>query len=236
MNPLKKLFVNPLRGILGREVSLLSVRRDQDILAWRQRKALEATGLFVEQYLGDVRAVRSKVELLDIAVDAVPAQKEGLYCEFGVFKGATISRMAKRRPGHTFYGFDSFEGLPTDWKPGCGKGSFDLAGSLPSVPLNVELVKGWYEQSLPPFLAAHSGPALLLHIDCDLYSSTKCVFDQLADRIGPGTVIVFDEYFNYPGWEQGEHKAWLELVATRLLRFEYLGYNELNEQLAVRVL
>ena len=235
-NLIKKLIVHPARRVIGREAARLGVARDQNIHAWRQRRALESTGEFVEQHLSEVRAVRSKEELLDIAIDAVPADRDGLYCEFGVFKGETISRMARRRPDRKFYGFDSFEGLPEDWKPGCGKGAFNLRGIAPDVPANVELVKGWFDQSLPPFLAAHPGAALLLHIDCDLYSSTKCVFDLLADRIGTGTVIVFDEYFNYPGWEAGEHKAWGELVAARSLKFEYLGYNELNEQLAVRVL
>ena len=224
-----------MRKIIDREAGRVLAMRDQNILACRQRESLESTVRFVNEHLLETRAVRTKEELLDIAIDAVPAERDGLYCEFGVFKGATISRMALRRSGRKFYGFDSFEGLPEDWKPGCGKGAFDLKGILPRVPANVELIKGWYDQSLPSFLESHPGSALLLHIDCDLYSSTKCVFDLLGERIGPGTVIVFDEYFNYPGWEFGEHKAWNELVAQRGLRFEYLGYNELNEQLAVRV-
>ncbi len=47
---------------------------------------------------------------------------------------------------------------------------------------------------------------------------------------------MFDEYFSYPGWQEGEHKAWTELVAARNLSFGYLGYNELSVQLAVRIL
>ena len=39
----------------------------------------------------------------------------GLNLEFGVFKGVTISAVAKARPDLIFHGFDSFEGLPEDW-------------------------------------------------------------------------------------------------------------------------
>ena len=37
-------------------------------------------------------------------------------------------------------------------------------------------------------MQAHRGPIRLLHIDCDLYSSTKDVFDAAAHRLQPGSV------------------------------------------------
>jgi hypothetical protein len=70
---------------------------------------------------------------------------------------------------------------------------------LPHVSSNVTLIKGWFDQTLPPFLEKHPAPVSFLHVDCDLYSSTKTIFDSLRTRFRPGTVIVFDEYFNYPG-------------------------------------
>jgi len=231
----KKLFVNPLRRVIRSEVSQTLFYHDMNIPALRHRRALETTVDFVEKNLTSVPAVRSRDALLDLVVDAVPRDATGLYCEFGVFKGETITRMAKRRSERRFYGFDSFEGLPENWKPGCGKGAFDLRGVMPDVPPNVELVKGFFQDSLPGFLQQHPEPAALLHIDCDLYSSTKCVLDLFKDRIVSGTVILFDEYFNYPGWMEGEHRAWCEFVAAGNLAFEYLAYNELNEQLAVRI-
>jgi hypothetical protein len=51
-----------------------------------------------------------------------------------------------------------------------------------------------------------------------------------------GTVIVFDEYFNFADWEEHEHRAWVEFVAETGLTFEYLGYTADDEQLAVRLL
>jgi hypothetical protein len=72
-------------------------------------------------------------------------------------------------------------------------------------------------------------------VDCDLYSSTKIVFDALQPRLAPGAVIVFDEYFNHPEWELGEHKAFNEFLAKTGLSFEYLGYHCKGEQLAVKL-
>ena len=51
----------------------------------------------------------------------------------------------------------------------------------------------------------------------------------------PGTVIVFDEYFNYSGWEEGEFRAFQEFVAARKLSYEYLTYNREHQQVAVRI-
>jgi hypothetical protein len=99
----------------------------------------------------------------------------------------------------------------------------------------VRLLKGWFEDTLPAFAARRSGPIALLHVDCDLYSSTKCVLDHLGASLVPGSVIVFDEYFNYPGWERHEFRAFSEFAAERRLSYEYLAYNRLHEQVAVRV-
>jgi hypothetical protein len=51
----------------------------------------------------------------------------------------------------------------------------------------------------------------------------------------PGSVVVFDEYFNFPGWEQHEHKAWMEYVEKSGLEFTYEGYTYDHEQVVVKV-
>ena len=61
-----------------------------------------------------------------------------------------------------------------------------------------------------------------LHIDCDLYSSTKTVLTLLAPAIHIGTVIVFDEYCGYTGWEQHEARAWAEFCSEFAVRFEWI--------------
>lgn len=85
--------------------------------------------------------------------------KHGLFLEFGVFEGKTINHMSRLLSDRTFYGFDSFEGLPETWHAGYEKGHFSLDGDLPWVNPNVKLVKGWFNDTLPAFLKEHPGDA-----------------------------------------------------------------------------
>src|SRR5579859_7811030 len=133
-----------------------------------QRRALEDTAVFVEENLFLTPCFTSKNALLDAALKDVKISG-GLYCEFGVYGGDSINFIAERVDS-TIYGFDSFQGLPEDWRPEVSKGHFATKG-LPRVAKNVELVVGWFDKSLPPFLEGHPGPASFLHVDSDLYSS-----------------------------------------------------------------
>ena len=86
-------------------------------------------------------------------------------------------------------------------------------------------------------LAQHPGAKIaLLHVDCDLYSSTVTILNNVAGMLVPGTIILFDELINYHGWEEGEFKAFMEFVAERKLAFEYVAYNRTGGQVAVRIL
>mgnify|MGYP000079224382 CR=1 FL=1 len=74
------------------------------------------------------------------------------YLEFGVWQGGSINFFSSKFPNSQFYGFDSFEGLPENWRPGFEKGTFSLNGMLPKVNANVKLIPGWFNESLPYFL------------------------------------------------------------------------------------
>ncbi len=100
-----------------------------------------------------------------------------------------------------------------------------FAGRLPKVPSNVVLHRGWFNQTAPQFAEQNTGPLAFLHVDCDLYSSTAAIFAALLDRIVPGTVVVFDEYFNYPNWKSHEHKAFTEFQGMSGKKFRHIGYS-----------
>lgn len=206
----------------------------KDIGRRMDRIACDQTALFVISQMPKTPSFPTKYALLQHSLGAVGVDSGGLYCEFGVYQGATINYVAEHAPEETIHGFDSFEGLPETWRTGFAEGAFKTSG-LPPVRQNVELHKGWFDESLPVWAEAHPGPIAFLHLDADLYSSTKTVFDLLGDRIVPGTVIQFDEYFNYPGWQEGEYKAFQEFVESRQVEFEYLGYCDQHEQVSVRV-
>ena len=53
-------------------------------------------------------------------------------------------------------------------------------------------------------------------------------------RFVAGTIVVFDEYFGYHGWQRHEHKAFQEFLSRTGLSFEAIGLGHMN--LAVRLI
>ncbi len=188
-----------------------------------QARALDDTLAFIAETMPEAVGFDTPRELMDFCVAAAPAA--GFLAEFGVNSGGSINHLAKRVNPRIVHGFDSFEGLPEDWTGNnFVKGEFGRGGRLPKVRPNVRLHPGWFDATLPAFLADTPGPAALLHVDCDLYASTRTVLAVLADVIVPGTVVLFDEYFNYPNWRRHEHMAFVEFLAERGRSARYLGY------------
>ena len=96
---------------------------------------------------------------------------------------------------------------------------------------------GLFDQTLPTFCDFHHNEkAALLSINCDIYSSAKIVLHNMTSYICPGTIIVFDEYFNYPGWKQHEFRAFKEFVRANKVHYEYIGLVPHWQQVAVRIL
>ena len=198
----------------------------------RSIRALHRTVDYIEREMPDALGFYAQRDLIEHALTAV--ETEGHLLEFGVFTGGTIRFMARRVGPRVIHGFDSFEGLPEGWAGyNLGRGAFQRGGRLPRVPQNVRLHRGWFDKTLPDWLTSHPGPVAFVHIDCDIYSSTRTIFTLLGDRIVPGTIILFDEYFNFPNWEQHEYKAFREFVADRKIVYRYLAFA--RQQVAVRI-
>lgn len=161
-------------------------------------------------------------------------QDTGLILEFGVYDCTTINILARHFLDRTLHGFDSFQGLPEDWRKNYKKGTFKINQSLVRPAPNVLIHTGWFDDTLPGFTEQYQEKIALIHIDCDLYSSTREVFSHLKDRIVPGTVIIFDELWNYAGWETHEFRAFMELVAESDWNYKYLAYND-HSQVSVLI-
>ena len=225
-----------VRELLRRQVRKLVelVLTDVDLMG-RIREAT-TTAAFEEKHLRDAAGFKSR-DALHRAMLKQVQHRDGLHLEFGVYKGDSINRLAELAPDVTWYGFDSFEGLPEAWTLGAKKGAFSIDGKLPPERANVRLTKGFFENTLPGFVAQHPGAKLaLLHIDCDLYSATRTILENVSSMLVPGTIVIFDELINYHGWEEGEFKAFMEFAAERGLAFEYIAYNRTGSQVAVRIL
>jgi len=156
----------------------------------------------------------------------------GLFLEFGVGRGKSMRWIATQTQ-RTVHGFDSFEGIPEYWN-GNPAGTF-ARGKLPKVPDNVELHVGLFDQTIDQFIVGNKEPIAFLHVDCDLYSSTRTVFDRLGDRLQPDAIVLFDEYFNFPRWQDCEFRAFQEFVAEQRVVYEYMGFSVTGQQVAVRI-
>jgi O-methyltransferase len=151
----------------------------------------------------------------------------GPYLEFGVGRGMTLwlAWRASRSLGLDcdLWAFDSFAGLPagtTDIDtshPAWVEGAY--ANSEASVRHNlsglgvdlddINVVPGYFSESLAS--ARREGlpdSAALVYVDCDMYDSTVDVLDYLADVIGHGSIVGFDDYFCWsPTRSSGEQIA-----------------------------
>lgn len=145
-------------------------------------------------------------------LQAYSLSPEGLVMEFGVATGRSINSLADQNPNRIIYGFDSFDGLPEAWN-GMGVGHFKC--EVPKVRHNVILVKGLFEDTLPKFMEDNEGDIGFIHIDCDLYSSTKTIFNNVKNRLAKNAIISFDELIDYgknEEWRQHEYKAFQEFL------------------------
>lgn len=207
----------PTRGELGWD----DPRSPQSLLRALCLEAQRETMTILRQQMPRAICMLDHAAFLRDAAARAPA--EGVLAEFGVFSGTTLRWMAEAFPARRFLGFDSFRGLPADWR-GYKSFDFDRGGAPPEVPPNVELVIGPFEETVPRF-AADPPPIALAHIDCDIYESARLVLSALAPHLVPGTILVFDEYFNYPGFREHEFRACAEFLAETGRGIEWLTYS-----------
>ncbi len=164
--------------------------------------------------------------------------RPGLVLDFGVAEGhSTLQIAANVPPGQVVHAFDAFEGLRNPWsKTDVPPNAIDMGGVVPEALLAVKNVVchvGWVEETLPKFLRENPGSNFsLIHLDMDVYPPTDFVLKTLATQLNRGCVVVFDDYFDFPGWRNHSHKALTENLPR--LSYEVLGVS--SRQLAIELL
>tara|TARA_B100001769_G_C22050861_1_gene564882 strand:- start:373 stop:1074 length:702 start_codon:yes stop_codon:yes gene_type:complete len=163
--------------------------------------------------------------------------RSGLILEFGVYSGRSIKRFSKKLynmdDNRTIYGFDSYKGLQEDWTgaPGIVKGSFKT--NPPKLPSNVQLVIGLVQETFEDFLKdTEENHVAFIHLDMDTYTPTKYVLEKAKPYFQKGTIILFDELYGYPNWQNHEYLALTETLKPDEYEFILFG----NEQCAIRIL
>lgn len=145
------------------------------------------------------------------------------YLEFGVFQGESLRSWCRlnQNAESRFVGFDSFEGLPEDWTPEKRAGTFKT--DLPSIDdSRCRLVKGLFQDSLYPFLDGFRPRGrLVVHIDCDLYSSALFCLAALNCWLIPGSIVIFDEFYDlenefaaFCDWSRAFYKTGVGIAST----------------------
>lgn len=178
-------------------------------------------------YDGFVDAFNKRLEGKPLAMLALDYYLQGMddasaaageWVEFGSFSGKTMRKIADARFQHgghkQVHGFDSFQGLPEQWRSNFLAKAFDRAGTPPfQDPEKVIWHVGWFNETVGVFAKTLApGSLTFLHMDADLYSSTSTIFKALQSFIAPGAYIVFDELVNYEGYKDHEMKALYEML------------------------
>ena len=181
--------------------------------------------------LFSAKACKSPTETLIHALGK--SNPDGIALEFGVYTGSSLRLITKYFPDNS-YGFDSFEGLPEDWREGFSRGHFSLPNA-PSIE-RATLIVGLFQDTLETYLRENKAKINFIHLDADLYSSTCFVLDKLNPFILPGCIILFDELINYPGFEEHELKSLQEFQEKFNRKLRPIAFTSWHEQVAFRVI
>ena len=168
--------------------------------------------------------------IFDLAI-SLSDQSRPFY-EFGVWMGDSFRYLMKSY--EKGFGFDTFEGLPEDWRS-VPKGSYSSFGTVPEIP-GGEFIVGEFDKTLPTFFATDRPKAALINLDADLYGSTLSALKNARSVIDEQTVIIFDELIINKGWQQDEFKALNEFCALFDLRYEVLALSLYTKQVVTRIL
>ena len=156
------------------------------------------------------------------------------YLEFGVFSGTSINFFSENI-NKNIYGFDSFEGLKEDWLgTSVIKGTFDLKKKIPKLNSNVVPISGWIQDTLPKFLDENKPKINFVHMDVDTYESSKFVLENIKPFLIKGAIILFDELYNFEGWDVGEYKALTETFEEK--EYSFISFSTDTSQAAIKIL
>ncbi len=152
--------------------------------------------------------------------------------EFGVYQGTSANYFSKYVK--KLYAFDGFQGLKEDWLgTNQMKGSVDLNKKVPKLNANVEPIVGWVEDTLEDFLEKHNPKINFVHLDMDTYNPTKFTLERIKPYLVKNAIILFDELYNYVGWQHGEYKALKEVFRDD--EFEYKAFALNSVRCAIQI-
>ena len=174
---------------------------------------------------------------------------EGIIVECGTWRGGMIAGIADVLGSQRdYYLCDSFQGLPPakeidgaaakawqadstspKYHDNCTASQEEARAAMSmSSARGYRIVKGWFEETLPKLPPQ---PIALLRMDADWYDSTKCILDNLADRVVSGGLIIIDDYYTWEGCTVAENEfATRSKLRIRKSPFHGVYYMERNHR------
>jgi len=205
----------------------------KDLRIAAQMQAASTSVDWLYAHADRVPAYRNRPELLEAVLPLIPAN--GDLAEFGVFKGAVTWFVRPRFPDRTYHAFDSWQGVPESMGLAVDKFGFSLDGRVPDLPPATTIHTGWFEDTLPKWRAQCDASIAFAYIDCDLYESVRTVLEAIADRLRPGSIVIFDDWFNFPNWQAHSFRAAHEWTERHGLTLEPIGLTFLEHSVAFRL-
>ncbi|MDR1490883.1 MAG: TylF/MycF family methyltransferase [Desulfovibrio sp.] len=161
----------------------------------------------------------------------------GAIIEFGVFKGDNLKCIIdicdKILLQRDIYGFDSFEGLPAVhpdhdlqcWHKGQYVADFHSVEKRLNADKrhNINIIQGWFKDSLAQEQALCIKEVAYARIDCDLYQPAVECLEYLTSRLVDNSILVFDDW-TYD-LNKGETKAFVEWKErNKQFQFDFIFY------------
>lgn len=205
----------------------------KDLRITAQMQAASSSVNWLYAHADRVPAYRNRSELLEAIFPLIPP--DGDFAEFGVFRGAITWFVRPRFPDRAYHAFDSWKGVPESMGLAVNKFGFSLDGKVPDLPPATTIHTGWFEETLPKWRAQFDSSIAFAYVDCDLYESVLTVLEAIADRVRPGSIVMFDDWFNFPNWQAHSFRAAREWTERHGLVLEPVGLTFLQHSVAFRL-
>jgi predicted O-methyltransferase YrrM len=165
----------------------------------------------------------SREQVLRLAVRSA-VRVPGNVIEFGVAQGAStrvlrselrcLRRQQPKIGSRRLFACDSFRGLPEQFET-LAAGTF--ACEPPRIR-GVELVVGYFDDTLDDALARRVGRVALASLDADLESSTMCALRWLTPLLDQGSLLLFDEFDGDGGAERRAYESWTQETGVQTIK------------------
>jgi len=198
------------------------VKAAREVAKARRRALFGVAGSYGAMYgrLADYTRLPEELFYANLSLVGTVRALPGSVVECGVWRGGMSAGMASvLGPDRNYYLFDSFEGLPEasaldgpkalDWQrdnaldrcrteESHAHEAMRLAGST-----KYQVIKGWFNKTLPAFRAEPK--IAVLRLDADWYSSTADCLNHLYRQVVPGGLIILDDYYAWDGCARALH-------------------------------